>query len=274
MLPLISDCPLPAPVTIDATPEAQGRRLAVEILEAMQAARRHGKPYLLGSPCGRSPRFIFQALGELAGQGNADLAHVHLVMMDEYVFPASGGYAYCAADAHYSCHRFVQQEILDILHAGVPAAARIPASQVWFPDPLDPAAYDTRIAAAGGVDLFIIASGASDGHVAFNPPGSALDSPSRIITIHEPTRRDNLGTFPAFTSLDEVPRYGVSVGLGTIAALARKVVLVIDGAHKRQAVAELLSRKDFDPAWPASMIYRCRQGSIALTQSAVAPEEM
>ncbi len=45
--------------------------------------------------------------------------------------------------------------------------------QLWYADPADPAAYDRRIAAAGGIDLFLLASGASDGHVAFNPPGSA-----------------------------------------------------------------------------------------------------
>jgi hypothetical protein len=121
---------------------------------------------------------------------------------------------------------------------------------VWLPDPADPAAFDARLAAAGGVDLFLLASGASDGHVGFNPPGTAIDSGSRVVRLAETTRRDNLGTFPAFEELAAVPTHGVSVGLGTIARLSASVVMVLNGAHKQAAALRLLSEAAFTPTGP------------------------
>ena len=42
--------------------------------------------------------------------------------------------------------------------------------------PADPEGYEQRLADAGGIDLFLLASGAGDGHVAFNPPGADRDT--------------------------------------------------------------------------------------------------
>src|SRR5438477_24821 len=132
----------------------------------------------------------------------------------------------------------------------------------------DPAAYDERIVAAGGIDLFLLASGASDGHVAFLPPGSPLDGGTTVVPLAESTRRDNLATFPEFSSLEDVPEYGVSVGLGTIRA-ARSVRLVLHGADKREATAKLLALEDYDPAWPASVVHVCADAEIWVDQAAL-----
>jgi glucosamine-6-phosphate deaminase len=175
----------------------------------------------------------------------------------------------CAPDAHYSCRRFAEHEIRGVLNAALPAARQVPPGNVWLPDPADPAAYDARIAAAGGVDFFLLASGGSDGHVAFNPPGTPAGSPSAIVRLAETTRRDNLGTFPDFRSLAEVPGYGLTIGLGTIAAQSRAVAMVIHGAHKQAALARLLASEGFDPAWPATILHRCRRAEIHADRAAM-----
>ena len=188
-------------------------------------------------------------------------------MMDDYVLPAvDGGYEHCPADAHYSCRRFAREEIAGLLDAS--AAVGIPPEQVWLPDPRDPSAYGDRLVEAGGVDLFIVASGASDGHVAFVKPGTPLDSGVSIIPLAETTRRDNMATFPEFDSLDEVPDHGVSVGLGTIRDVSAQVRLIIHGADKRTAATRVLEADDFDPAWPATFIHRCRGAQIWLDEAA------
>lgn len=258
----------PVPVTVFPTPEAMGVHLAVEILGGMARARAAGRRYLLGCPGGRTPQPVFRALATVAAQAAADLSHVLIVMMDEYVLPGAAGYVYCPPEAHYSCHRFAREEIVAVLNAGLAPPRRVPPAAILFPSPRDPVAYDRHLQDLGGVDLFLVASGASDGHVAFNPPGSRPDSPSRIIEIAEATRRDNLGTFPRFASLDEVPRHGVSVGLGTIASLSREVVMLLHGAAKRTAAARLLACGEFRAEWPASFIYRCARGRILLDRAA------
>ena len=98
---------------------------------------------------------------------------------------------------------------MDRLNAGRPEHLQIPADRLWLPDPADPDAYDERIAAAGGIDLFLLASGAGDGHVAFNPPGTEAAARTRVVALPDSTRRDNLATFPTFGGeLDAVPRTG------------------------------------------------------------------
>jgi len=203
---------------------ALGRALACEIVDA--------RPSLLGCPAGRSLLSTYRAL---AGSS----LDATIVMMDEYVpVPPPG--------AHHSCRGFALREIA--------APLGLPAERVWLPDPDDPAAYDERIAAAGGVDLFLLASGASDGHVAMLAPGSPRDGRTSLVDLAETTRRDNLRTFPEFASLDEVPHRGVSVGLGVIGE-ARALRLVLHGEDKRRAVDRLLALDAFDPAWPASIVH-------------------
>jgi glucosamine-6-phosphate deaminase len=199
--------------------------------------------------------------------GGADLGHVVIAMMDDYVERGPDGEWHRAAPhLHFSCERFATDEIVEPLNAV--ASIPIPVDQVWLPDPADLAAYRRRLEAEGGVELFIVASGASDGHVAFCKPGTPLDSDTSIIELAETTRRDNMGTFPDFRSLDEVPTHGVSVGLGTIRDLSRGVRLVMHGSGKRTAAGRVLAATDFEPEWPATFIHRCREARILIDEAA------
>ncbi len=257
------------PVEMYETPQELGQVLAADLLARIAVARAQNRRFVLGCPGGRSLQSTYVALGELAGKQGADLSQLIIVMMDDYLVPGPDGtLVHCPADAHYSCRRFASREILDVLNAHLPPRRRIAESGVWFPHPDDPPQYDRKIEQAGGIDVFLTASGASDGHVAFNPPGSAYESRTRIIPIAESTRRDNLGTFPQFKSLDEVPRHGISVGISTIAGLSKQVVLVICGPYKRQAVQELAKLDDFSSDWPVSLIFRSRNPRVLLDRAA------
>jgi glucosamine-6-phosphate deaminase len=216
---------MPAELRVRVHAEAIGAELAAELGERHDAAT---GAFLVGCPGGRSLRTTYAAM---AGRGWERLV---VVMMDEYE-GAPG-------DAHYSCARFAREEIAGPLG--------VPADRVWLPDD----DYDERIAAAGGIDVFLLASGASDGHVAFLGPGSPRNGRTSLVTIAETTRRDNLATFPDFGELDEVPAHGLSVGLGTIGA-ARSLRLALHGADKRAATARLLSTDRFDQAWPATVVH-------------------
>jgi glucosamine-6-phosphate deaminase len=258
-----------APVTVFETPEKLGWDLAGEILDRTRAALRRRRRFLLGCPSGRTPRVIYQALARRAAEANDNLSHVVIAMMDEYLnADGKGGFVACPMNAHYSCLGFAFREIQAPINRELPADACIPDHHIWIPDPADPAEYDARLQDAGGVDLFLLASGATDGHVAFNPPGSPLDGGSGIVALSEETRQDNLATFPQFKSLDEVPTHGVSVGLGTIARLSQEAVLVMHGAGKRESARRVQAAAGFDPSWPATLIHECRRGRIYLDKAA------
>jgi glucosamine-6-phosphate deaminase len=92
--------------------------------------------------------------------------------------------------------------------------------------------YEALIAQAGGVDVQFLGIG-SDGHLAFNEPGSSLASRTRIKTLTAQTRKDNARFFG---SLDEVPSHVLTQGLGTILE-ARHLLLIAAGEGKAGAVA-------------------------------------
>ncbi len=255
------------PLHIFQDPKVLGGHMAADIVALLEAKERCGN-FLLGCPSGRSLQSTYSALAQLARQHDLDLSRLVIVMMDEYLVPGASGHIHCPSDAHYSCTRFARTSIRGPLNAGLPKVRQIPRNNLWVPDPADPGAFDQKIEDAGGVDIFLIASGSSDGHVAFNPPGTRPDSPTRIVELADSTRRDNLATFPAFAELSEVPRFGVSVGLGTISRLSHRVALVMTSSEKATAAAELGRRRTFQPGWPATIIFECANSTIFVDHAA------
>jgi glucosamine-6-phosphate deaminase len=263
-----------APLTVFPDAAAPGGALAAEIADGIGAASADGRRYLLGCPGGRSPRPVYRALTAEVARRGLDMSGVVIVMMDDYVVAEGGSYRRVSADEHYSCENFALNEIAGPLNAAS-ASGRISPDQVWLPDPSHPADYDERLRAAGGIDLFILASGESDGHVAFNPPGTAEDSRTRVVRLAESTRRDNLGTFPRFRSIDEVPRYGVTVGIATIAQESARSVLIATGRAKRIAVSRVTTAAGYEPDWPATVIAACRDAAVYADRAAASlPEAM
>nr|WP_256463812.1 6-phosphogluconolactonase [Roseateles sp. XES5] len=138
----------------------------------------------------------------------------------------------------------------------------MPVENFRMPAIAEPEAYDAELAALGGIDLFLLASGAGDGHIAFNPPGSARDSRSRIVALAEQTRRDNLATFPDFAGIEEVPAHGITIGIGSIATLSKAVAMIVWGDGKREAFRRLSSADSYDTRWPATILAECRNGEL------------
>ena len=249
-----------------------GDAVAERVLRRIEKARLTSSRFLLGSPTGRTPRPVFAAMARRLAESPQDLSHVVLVMMDEYLVPGNGTLEYASAAHRWSCHHFARVEIAGRLNAALPPTHRIGGESIWFPDPADPRAYDARIDAARGIDLFILASGASDGHVAFNPPGSPRDSRTRIIPLSDETRRDNLQTFPAFGTLSAVPHHGISVGIATIAA-AKEALMLVWGAGKGTTLARMRRTYRYEPDWPATVIHDCPAAEILADADALAGSE-
>lgn len=257
-------------VRVFPTADAIGEHLAERLLARIESARLSGKRFILGCPTGRTPRPIYEAIARKLAVRPQDMSHLVLVMMDEYLVAMGGGFKYAPADEPWSSHHFARVEIADRMNAALLQPQQLRDESIWYPDPQDPAAYDTRITDAGGIDFFILASGASDGHVAFNPPGSWRESLTRIIRLSEETRRDNLQTFPAFGTIAAVPTHGISVGINTIAS-ARESAMVVWGAGKRLTLTRILSAERYDRKWPASVIHECAAREILADADAAKP---
>jgi glucosamine-6-phosphate deaminase len=260
------------PLRVFPSPEAIGEHLAGRLLDRIELARREDKGFILGCPTGRTPRTTYDAMARYLAEKPQDLSNLVLAMMDDYVVAQGGGFDFVPADKPWSSRRFARIDIVDRLNAGLAPSQQISEKSIWLPDPRSPEEYDDRIAKAGGIDFFILASGASDGHVAFNPPGSWRESRTRIIRLSEDTRRDNLQTFPDFGSIAAVPTHGISVGIDTI-ALAKEAVMVVWGKSKRLTLGRIQAAERFDRKWPATVIHECAVREILADADASSPPD-
>jgi len=259
----------PIPLTVFDNAATAGEFAARETLARLERARNARGVMTLGCPGGRSLRTTYAALARIVRDRNVDVSALHIVMMDEYVEARGERWALCPPDAHYSCRRFGDVEIRALFNAGVGESQRIPPDNLHVPDPNAPNEYETLIERLGGIDVFLLASGASDGHVAFNPQGCALHERTRVIELTEATRRDNLQTFPQFRDLSDVPRFGVSVGPATIASHSHSAILMLLGAGKATALQRVTSATQYDSDWPASVVLSCADAQIVSDEAAV-----
>jgi glucosamine-6-phosphate deaminase len=221
------------------------------------------RAFLLGCPGGRSPKPVYAALADRTALEKIDLSRLVIVMMDEYVsVDADGSPVLPHQDAHFSCRGFGVKDILAVINDGLSQDRRIPELNLWMPEIERPSHYDKRLAAAGGIDYFILASGAGDGHIGFNPPGSAFGCETRIVELAQQTKRDNLKTFPDFKDMHEVPTHGLTVGIGTIVRLSKEVGMILWGRDKREAFQRITSSSTYDSDWPATVAAHCKQSCV------------
>jgi glucosamine-6-phosphate deaminase len=92
--------------------------------------------------------------------------------------------------------------------------------------------YEEKIQAVGGIELFLGGMG-SDGHIAFNEPGSSLRSRTRIKSLTAETRVANARFFVFYPA--KVPATALTVGVGTVMD-AREVLILVSGRNKARAL--------------------------------------
>ena len=87
--------------------------------------------------------------------------------------------------------------------------------------------FEDKIAGSMGIDLCILGIG-TNGHIAFNEPGTSFLSRTRVVNLDEQTIQDNSRFFG---SIDDTPKQAITMGLGTIME-SKKIVLMVSGEHK------------------------------------------
>lgn len=267
--PKLEDGILPAPLTLFDTPDELAFAVAARIADGLQAAAPDGRVFRLAAPSGRTPTRAFAALAQLVRDRGLPLDRLSVTMLDEYAEQAGdGAFRSIDPDAAHSCARWARRHIVEGLNAASDGPF-LRADAVRMPDAADPAAFEAELRASGGFDLMILATGTSDGHVAFNPPGTPVDAGVRVIPLAEETREDNLKTFPSLTVLDDVPRFGVTMGPATMRDLAAQTIMVISGVEKAPAAGRILEASAYDPAWPSTIIHECREPMIMADSEAL-----
>jgi glucosamine-6-phosphate deaminase len=208
---------------------------------------------VLGLATGSSPLAIYDELATRHDAGLISFRQARGFTLDEYVgLPADHPERYWNVIDKVFVSRvdFAPGAVQgpDGLAADIPAAC---------------AAYEDAIREAGGVDLQILGIG-TDGHIAFNEPGSSLASRTRIKTLTRQTRIDNARFFGG--DIESVPTHCLTQGLATIMA-ARHVILVAAGSRKAEAVHHLVEGP-VSAMWPATILQHHPHATALLDEAA------
>jgi glucosamine-6-phosphate deaminase len=208
---------------------------------------------VLGLATGSSPLCIYDDLVSRCSAGEISFASARAFTLDEYVgLPAE--------------HPERYRNVIDTEFASrvdfAPGAVNGPDG---LADDLDAACagYDAAIGEAGGVDVQILGIG-TDGHIAFNEPGSSLASRTRVKTLTKQTRADNARFFDG--DVEAVPTHCLTQGLGTIME-ARHIVLIATGRGKAEAVHQL-AEGAVSALWPATILQHHPHVTVLLDDAA------
>lgn len=199
--------------------DAEMSRLSAEMIADLI---RHKPRSVLGLATGSTPMGTYKELIRLHKEEGLDFSRVVTFNLDEYVG--------LEENHPQSYHYFMWENFFKQININ-PKNVNIPNGNAKD-IPLFCLQYEEQIVKAGGLDLQLLGIG-GNGHIAFNEPGSSLGSRTRVKTLDDSTRQDNARFFK---SLNEVPKYAITMGIGTIMD-ARQLILLANGDGKRDAIA-------------------------------------
>lgn len=194
-------------------------RLAAKIIA--QVVREEPRA-VLGLATGDTPLGTYQELIRLHREQGLDFSQVVTFNLDEYIG--------LGPEHDQSYHYFMKANFFNHINIR-PDNVHIPNGMA---EDLMGACqqYELDIKEAGGIDIQLLGIGAN-GHIAFNEPGSSLGSRTRVKALDQKTIQDNVRFFK---HMDDVPRFAITMGIGTIMD-SRRILLLAKGASKAHAIA-------------------------------------
>ena len=180
---------------------------------------------VMGLPTGQTPVAVYDRVVSECKREYRCFQSVVTFNLDEYVG--------IPRDHPGSYYTFMQRHLF--AHVDIdPKDTHIPNGRA--PDlKVESERYERSIRNAGGIGLTFLGLG-SNGHIAFNEPGTPFDSRTHVVALSESTRKANAAFF-----LDQpVPTHAITMGIGTILE-SQRIVLLASGEKKREAIARLRS---------------------------------
>lgn len=193
---------------------------------------------VLGLATGSTPVGTYQALIEKYEHGDLDFSQLTSVNLDEY----KG----LSGDHDQSYRYFMNTNLFDHVN--------IRKDHTYVPNGLEEdgmkecTRYNDIIRSVGGIDLQLLGIG-GNGHIGFNEPDAFFVKDTHLVALTEETRQANARFF---SSIDEVPSFAYTMGIGNIMS-AKKILLLANGAAKAKALYDSFFGP-ITPAVPASIL--------------------
>ena len=265
---------------------------------------------VLGLATGNSPTGVYRHLARAANAGEIDSGRIRSFNLDEYVgLPGENAQqrvlhreSYCT----FMIEQFFSRLERKFIETSVPYGCLIDQERLgaelaahpgdWREDGIDAGrsivikadasseylawvrrevleAYARKIERAGGIDLQIIGVGGR-GHVAFHESGIPFQGSQVMLVKLDDNTVANAVADGHFASVEESPRYAVSMG-AELVYRARAVVLLANGERKVEPIARSLLGEP-TPEVPISygQVYSARGGHLFYVLDRIAARDL
>ena len=229
--------------------------LSQQAAQAVADAVRLKPNLVLGLPTGHTPLGMYQELVRRHHEKGLDFSRVTTFNLDEYLgFSQEDPESYTA----YMRHHFFDRVNVAAQNIHIPDGKPGVAAES------ESARYEQAIHEAGGIDLLIVGIG-TNGHIAFNEPGSDFTSRTRPVDLAPETVSS---ARQYFESEAATPRRAITVGIATILD-ARRILLLAAGSGKSNAGARAI-QGPVSESMPASALQLHADVTAILDEAAAA----
>ena len=192
---------------------------------------------VLGLATGSSPIGMYEIIAKDCKENGTSYKNVKTVNLDEYVG--------LTADHDQSYAYFMRTNLFDKIDINQ-ANTNLPRGNAK--DTQQECDRYNALLQELTPDVQVLGLG-SNGHIGFNEPNTPFDSITHLVDLTENTIKDNSRLF---SSIDEVPRQALSMGIKNIMQ-AKSILMVVSGKNKAQAVHGMV-KGEVTPALPASVL--------------------
>ena len=186
-------------------------------------------------PTGLTPAGVYAEMVRSVARGHVSFADATVFALDEF-----GG---LASDDPGRTRHTLQHQLIGSID--------LPPGAFHFLDPdvanVEEHCRNYDAAIGDGFDLVLLGIG-TNGHLGMNEPGSAADSPTRRVDLHEDTIRASARYF----SHQQLPRWGLTVGMKGL--LESKEVWVLANGSSKAAIIQRTVEGEVGPQVPASLL--------------------
>lgn len=198
--------------------------MSAKAFEVMAEVVKNNPKAILGLATGSTPIGLYKKMIEDHKKNGTSYKDIKTVNLDEY---AGLDYSSDQSYVYFMRHNLFDHVDIDLKNTNIEngKAADRQAECKRYNELLEKMQQDIQVLGIG-----------SNGHIAFNEPGTPFGSVTHIVDLAESTIKDNSRMF---ASIDEVPRQAFTMGLKNIMN-AKKILILANGKNKAKAVYGLV----------------------------------
>ena len=183
------------------------------------------KNLVLGLATGTTPLKLYQLMIEGYQKGNTSYKDVKTYNLDEYIG---------LKENHPQSYRyFMNKNLFEHLDINIKNTFVPNGIGDSYQNAKD---YNEILDKLGSADIQILGIG-SNGHIAFNEPGTDFNLTTHVTNLSESTIKDNSRFF---SNINDVPTKAITMGIASILK-SKKIILLAFGKNKSKAIKKLFS---------------------------------